>query len=336
MKKKAIITYILALALFLSACVYTIPENTESTPSSSDTSPSSSANPDTLLSGEYSIRHHISSKRDTIDGCNYGQVILTINGQQTIGMALLSCEEDVKEVIIPEEVCGYPVVAIGDTGNVFGPDHSVEKIVMPDTVQYISNFAFKNCTTLTDLTLSSQIKFIGAWAFENCPGLRELRITPDMKLNYQSIVEATGLEKVIIEEGATFVPFFTGCSSLKEIQLPSTITALGMDGSDGNEPHFWGTQITFVELPEGLTYLGWYVFMSGNIESIVLPSTLTEVYTDTFDAESLKYVFFRGTEDQLLDEVRETIHAPIYFYSETEPTEDGNFWHYVDGQPVIW
>jgi hypothetical protein len=25
-----------------------------------------------------------------------------------------------------------------------------------------------------------------------------------------------------------------------------------------------------------------------------------------------------------------------YYYSESEPTENGNFWHYVDGVPTAW
>ena len=29
--------------------------------------------------------------------------------------------------------------------------------------------------------------------------------------------------------------------------------------------------------------------------------------------------------------------ATIYFYSETEPTEDGNFWRYdADGNVAVW
>ena len=348
MKKRAIVTYILAFALLFSACVY-VPQGegtsspstqgTESAPLHSDTSPSIGATPTTPVSGKYDL-DYVGSGDYFYEDCTYVEVNLTINDQLVHGMALYSCEQGVKDLLIPEEVNGLPVVAIGvgyciyDTS--FGATPSIESISIPETVQYIGTHAFNGCTELSDLTLPTGIKYIGSWAFEDCPGLKELRITPDLKLDYQSLVRASGLRKVIIEEGVTFIPFFTGCSSLTEITLPSTITKLGTDGSDGNEPHFWGTQITFVEIPEGVTYLGWYVFQASNIESIILPSTLTETSTDTFDTDALEYVYFRGTEDQLLDEVRETIYAPIYFYSETEPTEEGNFWHYVDGKPVIW
>ena len=26
----------------------------------------------------------------------------------------------------------------------------------------------------------------------------------------------------------------------------------------------------------------------------------------------------------------------IYYYSETEPAEEGNYWHYVDEVPTVW
>jgi hypothetical protein len=30
------------------------------------------------------------------------------------------------------------------------------------------------------------------------------------------------------------------------------------------------------------------------------------------------------------------VNATRYYYSETEPTEEGNFWHWVDGEVVVW
>ena len=39
---------------------------------------------------------------------------------------------------------------------------------------------------------------------------------------------------------------------------------------------------------------------------------------------------FSGTTDVMSSE------EYVYFYSEIEPTESGNYWHYVDGEPTIW
>ena len=29
-------------------------------------------------------------------------------------------------------------------------------------------------------------------------------------------------------------------------------------------------------------------------------------------------------------------NATRYYYSENQPTEEGNFWHWVDGEVVVW
>ena len=57
---------------------------------------------------------------------------------------------------------------------------------------------------------------------------------------------------------------------------------------------------------------------------------------------SLTNVFYKGTKkdfeyiaiDVYGNEAFES--ATKYFYSEEAPTEEGNYWHYVDGVETIW
>jgi hypothetical protein len=59
---------------------------------------------------------------------------------------------------------------------------------------------------------------------------------------------------------------------------------------------------------------------------------------------SLTDVYFAGSEDVWnaisIDSNnpgnQELLSATRYYYSETAPTTEGNFWHYVDGVPTIW
>lgn len=30
------------------------------------------------------------------------------------------------------------------------------------------------------------------------------------------------------------------------------------------------------------------------------------------------------------------LNATVYYFSETAPTEEGDFWHYVDGEITVW
>lgn len=57
---------------------------------------------------------------------------------------------------------------------------------------------------------------------------------------------------------------------------------------------------------------------------------------------SFTNVFYRGTKKDFeyiaIDEFRneDFESATKYFYSEEAPTEEGNYWHYVDGVETIW
>ena len=79
-----------------------------------------------------------------------------------------------------------------------------------------------------------------------------------------------------------------------------------------------------------------------NLESIVLPKNTTIVYFAFECCDSLSSIYYSGgTEDANTLHIYEGNNAPLflattYYYSETEPTEEGNFWRWVDGVPTIW
>ncbi len=56
---------------------------------------------------------------------------------------------------------------------------------------------------------------------------------------------------------------------------------------------------------------------------------------------SLKEVYYTGSEKQwnaiTNGGKNDSLYAATrYYYSETEPQGEGNYWHYVDGQIVKW
>ena len=247
---------------------------------------------------------------------------------------------------------------------------SLTEITIPESVERISCNAFSNCTSLTELTIPESVLYIFSYAFEYCPGLKELRITPEMFIAGNALDNAIGLETLIVEDGVEEMPDLYNCTSLKEIYIPDSVTSVGIfEGctsltrvrlsggvskysTEDEEPLFQNTAVTFVEVAEGVKKLGSHIFGNETLESIILPSTLTEIGEDIFWSYSyytsyggelspapLREVFFRGTEEQCLQELKDQVAevgAIIYYLSETEPTEVGNFWHYVDGEPVIW
>ena len=55
-------------------------------------------------------------------------------------------------------------------------------------------------------------------------------------------------------------------------------------------------------------------------------------------AESYKYLNKSQDEIEKIVTTLETwkLNLTVYYYSETQPTEKGNYWRYVDGVPTKW
>lgn len=132
---------------------------------------------------------------------------------------------------------------------------------------------------------------------------------------------------------------FNGCHALESVYLPDGITGIG-------DYSFAGcTSLTGIRIPDGTQTIGDYAFNEcSSLQSIILPADLTYVGDYTFDGCALfEEVYYGGTENgwrqitfRLNNIAVQT--APRYYYSQSRPAEDGNFWHYdSDGfTPVKW
>ena len=76
------------------------------------------------------------------------------------------------ELVIPDELDGYPVTEIGD--GVFQLKQKLTSVVIPEGVVSIGLRAFSSCDGITSMTLPKTLKSIGNRAFSNCKGLRSL------------------------------------------------------------------------------------------------------------------------------------------------------------------
>ena len=134
------------------------------------------------------------------------------------------------------------------------------------------------------------------------------------------------------------VSTFEGCSHLESIKLAKGLTSIPY------RCFFGASELTAIDVPEDVSLIEENAFSScSNMRSIVLPSTLTKIEDGAFeDTPALEVIFFRGTEEQfesveIAKNNDSALDAKIYFYSETEPTENGGFWHYDStGTPILW
>ena len=118
------------------------------------------------------------------------------------------------------------------------------------------------------------------YAFTGCMNLKELNL-PIVKVDGDySICSCSGLERVTLSEGQTFVgsQWFTGCESLKSVTLPSTIKEIkGYAFSACNA-------LESIELPNGLDTIGEMAFEACyGLESVFIPKSVTTIGKSPFD-----------------------------------------------------
>ena len=82
-----------------------------------------------------------------------------------------------------------------------------------------------------------------------------------------------------------------------------------------------------------------------DLNSIVIGNGVNFIGNSAFaSCNALSIVYYAGSEsdwtkidiDNTYDGNANLLNATRYYYSETEPTTEGNFWHWVDGEPVAW
>ena len=119
----------------------------------------------------------------------------------------------------------------------------------------IGDYAFKNCSDLTSLTLPSSVTRIGDYAFKNCSGLTSLTLPSSVT----SIGEFA----------------FRYCSGLTSLTIPSGVTSIGMSAFE------YCSSLTSLTLPSSVTEIGIYAFHGcSGLTSLTLPSSVTSSIRD--------------------------------------------------------
>ncbi|MBE6607069.1 MAG: leucine-rich repeat domain-containing protein [Ruminococcaceae bacterium] len=128
-----------------------------------------------------------------------------------------------KNVVIPEEIFGKRVTAIGDYA--FENCDAVISVKIPETVKTIGNGAFRNCDSVKTVIVPSSVTKIGTTAFSYCDNLTEVELYAQTNLLPMTLFrECTKLSTVIIdmplekiETGA-----FDKCRDIKVVKYSGT------------------------------------------------------------------------------------------------------------------
>ena len=169
---------------------------------------------------------------------------------------------------------------------------------IPDGVEDIWMFAFKNCSNLTDVLIPSSVKSIGSSAFCACTSLTSTTIPESvMYIHDGAFEDCTGLQNITISEGLARIGryAFRRCTSLTSITLPESVTHIEDDAFSDC------TGLTSVTIPGSVTSMGESAF-SGctHLTSAVVEEGITEISVGLFrDCTALTNVTISSSVDAI-------------------------------------
>ena len=278
---------------------------------------------------------------------------------------------------IPKTNLQTVVITSGDTigEKAFEDCSSLTSITIGNSVTRIGESAFVGCSSLTSITIPDSVTSIGSGAFYNCSGLTSVTIPTFAirhipKTNLQTVVITSGdtigekafedcssLTSVTIGNSVTYIGSyaFYNCSGLTSITIPDSVTNIGEKAFDGCSSltsvtipafairYITKTNLQTVVITRGDT-IGDYAFSNcSGLTSITIPDSVTSIGSCAFSGCSgLTSVYYKGTNNDwnninINDYNNHLMSAKRYYYSETEPIDEGNYWHYdSDGEVSVW
>ncbi len=151
---------------------------------------------------------------------------------------------------------GEGVTAIGENAffaNIEGTGihfEQTERVILPDSLKEIKQFAFSHCESLNNITLPKNLTELGAGAFFNCHSLKSVTIPKDVD---------------IVNRGV-----FSCCESLEKAILSDNIIAI-------ENYAFYKTSLKEISLPDGLCEIGDYAFYNCKFTTVTVPDTVFSI-----------------------------------------------------------
>lgn len=109
-------------------------------------------------------------------------------------------------------------------------DKDTERVIIPNFVTAIGNWAFSDCNSITEVSIPNSVRFIGQGAFNRCKQLRKVTIEGgDTQICKGAFYECKELVNVILPSKIKRIPHkaFFGCESLKSIIIPESVKEIG-------------------------------------------------------------------------------------------------------------
>ncbi len=206
-------------------------------------------------------------------------------------------------------------------GSAFQYCEALETVALNEGVKRVGNSAFASCTALQTVTMKNGVTTFGDYAFSNCANLKAL-VFPDSVTSYgkyvisgcKALEELTiggGCAKLEIKTGLSYAsgnllyypPFYIGSGAqLKRLEIREGVTEIGKYVFANTNEHSISTSycspFTTLEtliLPKSLETIGDYAFYQAGMTELTIPENVSSIGSYAFNASAnLKNLIVRG------------------------------------------
>lgn len=255
--------------------------------------------------------------------CQISSVIIPEGVSLDEGRAFVSCD-NLTSVQLPEgltttglatfhscrklQTINLPSTVVRIEDETFENCNSLKDIVLPNNLISIGKEAFKN-SAITEITIPAKVEDIHSSAFLVCKSLTSLSVAEnntkyDSRNNCNAIIETATNKLVANLPSATTIPSFVKIigaylfegSNITSIDIPEGVTTI-------EKRAFASCNLNTISFPNTLTSIGDGAFgRCKNLTTIILPESLTTIGNDAFEeCNNLKNVYNLATIPQIID-----------------------------------
>ena len=177
-----------------------------------------------------------------------------VNNDNTI--TIMDCDESATSITIPSKIDGKIVTSICEYA--FHECTSLTNISIPNSVIDIGKNAFSFCSSIESIIIPDSVTSIGDGAFSYCTSLKYVSLSNSISNISESL--------------------FYHCGSLTEINIPDSIIDIDNDAFANC------TSLTSISIPNSVTSIGNYAFTNcTSLTNISIPSSVVNIGTWAFN-----------------------------------------------------
>ena len=233
---------------------------------------------------------------------NTATCVITVKGDAVIQYALtedysfyvvtgISGQASIVEIPFLHD--GLRVVAI--KAGAFEGNKDIQKVILPNSIEYIYENAFKNCSNLQEINLPNSLMFIGESAFEECISLKTVTIPYLVEtVSAKAFYKCNSLKDVTVVSENESIQRTIGAMAFSECETLQTVTIGNSVETIENNAFSKNPKLEAVNIGDDVTTIGDESFYAcESLKTLTVGKNATTLGTKAFAyCTALEYAKF--------------------------------------------